>query len=43
MRAALHRLAEDFDRYAVPEDGRYVKAPAIADDGTAYRKPPPPC
>jgi hypothetical protein len=40
MRAALHRLAEDFDRYTVPEDGPYVKAPAIADNGTTYRKPP---
>jgi glyoxylase-like metal-dependent hydrolase (beta-lactamase superfamily II) len=39
MRAALHRLADEFDRYAVPEDGRYVKTPASAADGTAYRKP----
>ncbi len=28
MRAALHALARDFDRIAVPEHGRYVNAPA---------------
>jgi hypothetical protein len=38
MRAALHLLAENFDHYAVPKSGRYVKAPAIA-SGTTYRKP----
>jgi hypothetical protein len=39
MRIALHLLAENFDHYAVPENGRYVKAPAIVVDGTAYRQP----
>ena len=39
MRIALHLLAENFDHYAVPENGRYVKAPAIVADGTAYRQP----
>ena len=36
MRAALHTLARDFDRIAVPEHGRYVADPARAADGTAY-------
>lgn len=39
MRAALHTLARDFDRIAVPKHGKYVDAPATADSGTAY--PPP--
>jgi hypothetical protein len=39
MRTALHLLAENFDYYAVPKDGRYVKEPAIVSDGTAYRQP----
>jgi glyoxylase-like metal-dependent hydrolase (beta-lactamase superfamily II) len=37
MRAALHDLALDFERLAVPKGGRYVKAPARAADGSAYR------
>ena len=37
MRAALHRLADDFGRIAVPARGRYVGAPARAEDGSAYR------
>jgi glyoxylase-like metal-dependent hydrolase (beta-lactamase superfamily II) len=37
MRAALHALARDFDRVAVPEKGRYVEKPARAEDGSAYR------
>lgn len=36
MRAALHTLARDFDRIAVPEHGRYVADPARAEDGSAY-------
>ncbi len=36
MRAALHTLARDFDRVAVPEHGKYVLQPAIAEDGSAY-------
>jgi glyoxylase-like metal-dependent hydrolase (beta-lactamase superfamily II) len=39
MRAALHALARDFDEIAVPEQGRYVGAPARAEDGSAYRDP----
>lgn len=39
MREALQALARDFDRVAVPEDGRYVIAPATAGDGSAYRQP----
>ena len=39
MRAALHALARDFDRIAVPKQGRYVENPARAEDGSAYRKP----
>lgn len=38
MREALHTLAQDFDRLAVPEHGRYVDAPQRAEDGTAYRR-----
>jgi glyoxylase-like metal-dependent hydrolase (beta-lactamase superfamily II) len=38
MRAALHELAEQFDRVAVPRDGRYVDHPARAEDGSAYPK-----
>ena len=37
MRAALHDLARDFDRIAMPEKGRYVQKPARAEDGSAYR------
>lgn len=36
MRAALHELARDFFRIAVPESGRYVSQPARAEDGSAY-------
>jgi glyoxylase-like metal-dependent hydrolase (beta-lactamase superfamily II) len=36
MRAALHALARDFDRVAVPDHGKYVLHPATAADGTAY-------
>jgi glyoxylase-like metal-dependent hydrolase (beta-lactamase superfamily II) len=37
MRAALHDLARDFARIAVPEKGRYVEKPTRAEDGSAYR------
>jgi glyoxylase-like metal-dependent hydrolase (beta-lactamase superfamily II) len=40
MRAALHTLARDFERVAVPEHGRYVNAPAQADaSGVTYVPP----
>lgn len=39
MQAALHALARDFVRIAVPEHGRYVLHPATAADGTAYAPP----
>ena len=39
MRAALHALARDFDRVAVPERGKYVNAPADVESGTAYVPP----
>jgi glyoxylase-like metal-dependent hydrolase (beta-lactamase superfamily II) len=39
MRAALHTLARDFDRLAVPEEGKYVADPARAEDGSAYLPP----
>jgi hypothetical protein len=35
MRTAFHRLA----RIAVPQDGRYVRKPARAEDGSAYCDP----
>jgi hypothetical protein len=35
MRITLQLLAENFHHYAVPKNGRYVKAPAIVADGTA--------
>jgi glyoxylase-like metal-dependent hydrolase (beta-lactamase superfamily II) len=37
MRAALHELAERFDSVAVPAEGRYLREPARAEDGSAYR------
>jgi glyoxylase-like metal-dependent hydrolase (beta-lactamase superfamily II) len=36
MRAALHSLADRFERVAVPGAGRYVDRPATAEDGSAY-------
>lgn len=39
MTAALNDLARGFDRIARPERGRYVEAPARAEDGSAYLKP----
>lgn len=37
VREALHHLADNFQRLAVPEHGRYVGAPARADEGgTTY-------
>ncbi len=37
MREALQMLAQDFDRVAVPDHGRFVDAPQRAEDGSAYR------
>lgn len=39
MTEALTTLARDFDRVAVPEQGRYVEQPATVADGSAYRRP----
>ncbi|WP_232628390.1 MBL fold metallo-hydrolase [Methylobacterium sp. Leaf118] len=39
LRRALHALARDFARVAVPDAGRYVARPARAEDGSAYRAP----
>lgn len=39
MRRALDALAQDFDRIALPSQGRYVDAPATAENGGAYREP----
>ena len=41
MRDSLHRLARDFDRLAVPRHGRYVHAPAVADERGTVSVPPP--
>jgi hypothetical protein len=38
MRTALHALARDFNRIAVPKQGIYLKEPARAEDGSAYRR-----
>ena len=40
MRAALHRLADDFDQIAVPTQGRYVGDPAKADESGPTYVPP---
>jgi glyoxylase-like metal-dependent hydrolase (beta-lactamase superfamily II) len=39
MLGALRMLAHDFDRIAVPEDGKYVEHPTTAESGTAYDPP----
>ncbi len=39
LRRGLDALAQDFERVAVPERGRYVEHPARAADGSAYRTP----
>ncbi|MBB3973478.1 MBL fold metallo-hydrolase [Hansschlegelia beijingensis] len=39
MRAALHELADRFRAVAVPPHGRYVGAPARAEDRSAYLPP----
>ena len=37
LRDGLHALARDFNRVAVPDQGRYRDDPARVDDGSAYR------
>jgi glyoxylase-like metal-dependent hydrolase (beta-lactamase superfamily II) len=39
LRRGLEALAADFDRIAVPDQGRYVERPNRAEDGSAYREP----
>ncbi|HEY8575493.1 MAG TPA: MBL fold metallo-hydrolase, partial [Devosia sp.] len=39
MSGALRRLAAEFDAVAKPKQGRYLDAPARAEDGGAYRAP----
>ncbi|PTM92594.1 MBL fold metallo-hydrolase [Mycoplana dimorpha] len=39
MCAALHELARNFDRVAVPDGGKYVDIPADEREGGEYRKP----
>lgn len=40
MRSALHELARDFDAH-MPDDGRYVRAPAVFDEQGVVSVPPP--
>jgi glyoxylase-like metal-dependent hydrolase (beta-lactamase superfamily II) len=40
LRRELNRLAESFGE-AMPDDGRYVRRPALADEDGAYSVPPP--
>ena len=40
MRAGLHRLATEFRALAVPQSGRYVDAPAVADRDGVVSVPP---
>ena len=41
LRDALHYLADNFEREAVPAHGRYVPVPALADEDGVYSIPPP--
>jgi glyoxylase-like metal-dependent hydrolase (beta-lactamase superfamily II) len=38
MRTALHELARDFDRLAMPKQGVCLENPARAEDGSAYKE-----
>ncbi|HET9209617.1 MAG TPA: MBL fold metallo-hydrolase, partial [Thermoanaerobaculia bacterium] len=40
LRQELNHLAEHFDE-VMPDDGRYVRQPARADEDGIYRVPPP--
>lgn len=42
LTAALEMLARDFDRRAVPKRGRYVRQPAVMDEGGVVSVPPAP-
>ena len=42
MRQALHYLADNFDRFEVPEYGRYAQEPAVTDEQGIVRLPPDP-
>jgi glyoxylase-like metal-dependent hydrolase (beta-lactamase superfamily II) len=39
MTESLHRLARDFRTIAVPDQGKYLREPRRAEDGSAYEKP----
>ncbi len=41
MREALEMLAANFEMLAVPRDGRYVRAPVLADERGTLSVPPP--
>ena len=41
LRVELDRLAREFDEIAIPAHGRYVNAPAFADEGGVLVVPPP--
>lgn len=41
MREQLHQLADRFDELATPKHGRYVAAPAVADERGVVSVPPP--
>ena len=41
MLEGLRRLARDFDRLALPQRGRYVRQPAVADEEGVVSLPPP--
>jgi len=40
LRRELNRLAQNFDRIALPADGRYVRRPAVADNNGVLFVPP---
>lgn len=40
MRKSLHNLARDFDKVAIPAQGRYVHQPALMDDSGVVHVPP---
>lgn len=40
MRKSLHNLVRDFDKVAIPSQGRYVHQPALMDDSGVVHVPP---